>query len=65
MPTVGKRMEIKREKEENIEVILYEPEEKKEELPVYIYLHGGAWIAGDAIQIKFVTTVWFILLIYL
>ncbi len=50
MPTKGTRLEIPRQNADSIQVILYTPEEKADNLPLYVYCHGGAWIAGDAVQ---------------
>ncbi len=44
----GTRVILPNEKE-RIEVIIYRPDVIEKELPVLIELHGGAWVAGDAV----------------
>jgi len=50
MPTAGRRLEIPRPGKKSIEAIWYEPKAADHPLPVYIYNHGGAWVAGDPIM---------------
>lgn len=50
MPTSGQRFKIPREGKESVSAIIYEPVTRAEDMPALVYLHGGAWIAGDAVQ---------------
>lgn len=47
---LGKRLWINRKNAPAVEVLWYQPENHKDTdvLPVYVYAHGGAWIALDA-----------------
>ncbi len=48
-PVAGERSYIKREGKEAVEVLLYRPE-KKEKAPVFVQIHGGAWVGMDAVD---------------
>ncbi|MEC0125520.1 alpha/beta hydrolase [Paenibacillus pabuli] len=48
--TLGKRIVIERDGKDPVEAIWYEPEGRTEDLPVFVYAHGGAWISFDAID---------------
>ncbi len=50
MPSAGRRLEIPRPGKKSIEAIWYESITTDHALPVYIYNHGGAWVAGDPIM---------------
>ncbi|QQZ61217.1 alpha/beta hydrolase fold domain-containing protein [Paenibacillus sonchi] len=49
--TLGKRIVIERDGKNPVEAIWYEPEGRTEDLPVFVYAHGGAWISLDAIDV--------------
>ncbi len=51
--TLGERIEIARENKEAVSAIWYEPESYNNEdrLPVFVYIHGGAWISTDAVDV--------------
>lgn len=44
IPPLGKRISI-----DGVDCILHLPEETKTKLPLFIELHGGAWVGGDAV----------------
>lgn len=50
LASLGKQVFIKRKGKKDVETILHYPIQEKNQLylPVYINLHGGAWLAGDA-----------------
>ena len=48
-PVVGERFYIKREGKEAVEVLLYRPD-VKENAPVFVQIHGGAWVGMDAVD---------------
>lgn len=52
MPVSGERVEIHNNNGEDIEVIVYQPDCEMKNLPVLIEVHGGAWIAGDAVLVN-------------
>jgi len=50
MPVGGERFCVPRGELDNVDTILYRPQNVVEgDLPVLFNLHGGAWVAGDAI----------------
>lgn len=49
--TLGKRIVIDRDGKDPVEAIWYEPKGHTENLPVFVYAHGGAWISLDAIDV--------------
>ena len=48
-PVVGDRSYIQREGKEPVEVLFYYPE-KRENMPVFVQIHGGAWVGLDAVD---------------
>ncbi len=48
-PVVGQRAKIEREGKEAVEVLFYYPE-KTEKAPVFVQIHGGAWVGMDAVD---------------
>lgn len=48
-PVVGDRSYIQREGKEPVEVLFYYPE-KREQMPVFVQIHGGAWVGLDAVD---------------
>lgn len=48
-PVVGDRSYILREGMEPVEVLFYYPE-KRENMPVFVQIHGGAWVGMDAVD---------------
>ncbi|MCR4949952.1 MAG: alpha/beta hydrolase [Solobacterium sp.] len=48
-PVVGQRTKIEREGKEAVEVLFYYPE-KNEKAPVFVQIHGGAWVGMDAVD---------------
>ena len=48
-PVIGQRAKIKREGKEPVEVLFYYPE-KTEKAPVFVQIHGGAWVGMDAVD---------------
>ncbi len=51
--TLGERIEIAREDKEAVSAIWYEPDgyNGEDKLPVFVYIHGGAWISTDAVDV--------------
>jgi len=51
--TLGERIEISREGKEPVSAIWYEPDgyNNEDKLPVFVYIHGGAWISTDAVDV--------------
>ena len=51
--TLGERIEIVREGKEAVSAIWYEPDgyNGEDKLPVFVYIHGGAWISTDAVDV--------------
>lgn len=47
----GKRIYIPYEND-GIEVIIYKPDTDLKKLPVLVEVHGGAWVAGDAVMMN-------------
>ena len=47
--TIGERSFIERDKKDPVEVLLYRPKECKE-APVFVQIHGGAWVGLDAVE---------------
>ncbi|MCR1838941.1 alpha/beta hydrolase [Murimonas intestini] len=52
--SVGERFSVPRgDSKENVPVLIYRPEKKNaEKLPVFFNMHGGAWVAGDAMMME-------------
>jgi acetyl esterase len=48
-PVVGQRAKIERKGKEPVEVLFYFPE-KTEKVPVFVQIHGGAWVGMDAVD---------------
>ena len=48
-PVIGQRAKIEREGKEPVEVLLYYPE-IMESAPVFVQIHGGAWVGMDAVD---------------
>ncbi len=48
-PVVGQRTKIEREGKEPVEVLFYYPEKMKK-VPVFVQIHGGAWVGMDAVD---------------
>ena len=48
-PVVGQRTKIERERKEPVEVLFYYPE-KMGKVPVFVQIHGGAWVGMDAVD---------------
>ena len=51
--TLGERIEVTREGKEAVSAIWYEPDgyNSADKLPVFVYIHGGAWISTDATDV--------------
>lgn len=49
LPTIGNRSQIQRPGKEAVDVIIYAPEEKGEKHRAFLQVHGGGWIALDAV----------------
>lgn len=54
MPSVGERFAVPRKDGKlPVPVLIYRPKEKTEKkLPVLFHMHGGAWVAGDAMLLE-------------
>ena len=51
--TVGERFVVPREGKDGVSVILYRPRTEAEgPLPVFVNMHGGAWVGGDAVLME-------------
>lgn len=48
LPVTGIRSKLNRGQKEPVDYILYQPECQKTKLPLFVELHGGGWVAGDA-----------------
>lgn len=48
-PVVGDRSYIQREGKDPVEVLFYYPE-KRQAAPVFVQIHGGAWVGLDAVD---------------
>lgn len=48
-PVVGERTSIPREGKDPVEVLFYYPE-NRENMPVFVQIHGGAWVGLDAVD---------------
>lgn len=48
-PVIGERASIARDGKEPVEVIFYYPE-KRENMPVFVQIHGGGWVGMDAVD---------------
>lgn len=46
IPSIGKRISI-----DGVDCILHIPEVNHKNLPLFIELHGGAWVGGDAVMV--------------
>lgn len=51
--TLGNRIEVVREGKESVSAIWYVPDgyNGEDKLPVFVYIHGGAWISMDAVDV--------------
>ncbi len=47
--TIGERTLVKRDGKEPVEILLYYPKEA-ENMPVFVQVHGGAWVGLDAVD---------------
>lgn len=47
--TIGERTLVSREGKDPVEVLLYYPKET-EKMPVFVQIHGGAWVGLDAVD---------------
>lgn len=48
-PVIGERASIPRDGKDPVEVIFYYPE-KRENMPVFVQIHGGGWVGMDAVD---------------
>ena len=48
-PVVGERSIIQREGKDPVEVLFYYPKQR-ENMPVFVQIHGGAWVGLDAVD---------------
>ena len=48
-PVIGERASISRDGKAPVEVIFYYPE-KRENMPVFVQIHGGGWVGMDAVD---------------
>ena len=49
MPAIGQRTEIQREGKPPVNVILHAPKNPGGKAPVFVQIHGGAWVGLDAV----------------
>ena len=50
MPAIGQRTQIKRSGKPPVNVILHPPKNQSGKAPVFVQIHGGAWVGLDAVM---------------
>ena len=50
MPAIGQRTQITRSGKPPVNVILHPPKNQSDKAPVFVQIHGGAWVGLDAVM---------------